>query len=171
MEDHDSFLHTLSTLPKPLESVPINALVRIKGMHLEGNKKVSFDSFLRVVVTARGLMPGSIVRLAAKRINLIEEQQVLALFAGANAVFTGESMLTTECSGFEADRKLFEKRRLANMKAFRGEEKEGAEAVVEAKGSEKVGRLSRGTPGKVLNVAETPTVLSAYPPTVPYNIR
>ncbi|PWW77927.1 biotin synthase, partial [Tuber magnatum] len=120
-EDHVSFLHTLSTLPEHPESVPINALVPIKGTPLGENKKVPFDSFLRVVATARILMPASIVRLAAGRINLTEEQQVLAFFAGANAVFTGERMLTTECSGFEADRKLFEKWGLVNMKAFGGE--------------------------------------------------
>ena len=137
-EDHISFLHTLSTLPEHPESVPINALVPIKGTPLGENKKVPFDSFLRVVATARILMPRSIVRLAAGRINLTEEQQVLAFFAGANAVFTGEKMLTTECSGFEADRRLFEKWGLVNMKAFSGEEKDGAEAAADFKGSRKV---------------------------------
>ncbi|PUU82584.1 hypothetical protein B9Z19DRAFT_1074440, partial [Tuber borchii] len=111
-EDHVSFLHTLSTLPEHPNSVPINALV-----------------FLRVVATARILMPGSIVRLAVGRINLTEEQQVLAFFAGANAVFTGERMLTTECSRFEANRRLFEKWGLAN---------EGAEVVAEVSRSGKV---------------------------------
>ena len=134
-EDHVSFLHNLSTLPEHPESIPINALVPIRGTPLGENKKVPFDSFLRVVATARILMPGSIVRLAAGRINLTEEQQVLAFFAGANAVFTGERMLTTECSGFEADMRLFEKWGLVNMKAFRGEENESAEAVSAAKRS------------------------------------
>ena len=134
-EDHVSFLHTLSTLPEHPESVPINALVPIKGTPLGENEKIPLDSFLRVVATARILMPGSIVRLAARRINLTEEQQVLAFFAGANAVFTGERMLTTECSGFKTDRRLFEKWGLGNMKAFGGEENEGAEGVAKAKGS------------------------------------
>lgn len=65
-----------------------------------------------------------------------------------------------------ADRRLFEKWGLANIKAFKGEEKEGAEAVAEVR---RWRRLSRGTPGKVLNGAETTTVLSAYLLTVPYN--
>jgi len=78
------------------------------------------------------------MRLAAGRINLTEEQQVLAFFAGANAVFTGERMLTTECSGFEADRRLFEKWGLVKMNAFRGEENEAAEEVAVVEGSGKV---------------------------------
>ena len=98
-EDHISFLHTLSTPPEHPESVLINALAPIKGTPLRENKKVPFDNFLRAVVIARIFMPGSIVRLVAGGINLTKEEQVLAFFAGVNAVFTGERMLTTECSG------------------------------------------------------------------------
>ena len=72
------------------------------------NKKTPFNGFLRVVATARILMPGSIVHLAAGRINLAEGQLVLA-FARANVVFTGEKLLTAESSRFEADRRLLKK--------------------------------------------------------------
>ncbi|PUU77147.1 putative biotin synthase [Tuber borchii] len=87
VENHVSFLHTLPTPPEHYRSVLINALVLIKETPLGENKMVLFDSFLRDVVAARILMPESIVRL------------VLAFFAGANVAFTGERMLTTECSG------------------------------------------------------------------------
>ena len=97
--DHISFLHTLSTPLEHPESVLMNALAPIKGTPLRENKKVPFDNFLRAVVTARIFMPGSIVHLVAGGVNLNEEQQVLAFFDGVNAVFTGERMLTTECSG------------------------------------------------------------------------
>ena len=98
-EDHISFWHTLSTLLEHPKSIPINALAPIKETPLGENKKVLFDSFPGAVTIARIFMPGSIVRLAAGRINLTKEQQVLAFFAGANWVFAGERMLTTECSG------------------------------------------------------------------------
>ena len=104
-----SLLHNLSTLLERPESVLINALVPIKGTLLGENKKVPFHSFLRVIATARILMPKSLVRLASERINLTEKQQVLAFFAGANVAFTGEKVFTPECSVFEADRRLFEK--------------------------------------------------------------
>lgn len=117
-EDHVSFLHTLATLPEHPESVPINALVPIKGTPLGDNKPVPFPSLLRTIATARVVMPRSIVRLAAGRIGLSEEQQVLAFSAGANAVFTGERMLTTACSGWEEDSAMFARWGLTKMKAF-----------------------------------------------------
>jgi len=144
VEDHVSFLLTLSTLPEHPKSVPINALVPIKGTPLGENKKVPIENFLGAVATARILMPGSIMRLAAGRINLTEGPQVLAFFAGANAVFTGERMLTTECSGFESDRRLFGKWGLVNMKAFKGEGSEGTEAVADVKRSGKAEEIVEG---------------------------
>ena len=101
------------------------------------DKKAPFDSFLRVVATDRILMPGSIVSLAAGRIKLTKEQQVLAFFVGASAVFTGERMLTMKCSEFESDRRIFGKWGLVNMKAFTGEVNKGTEAVPDVKRSGK----------------------------------
>jgi len=131
--DRVSFPQTLSTLPKYPESVPINVLVSIKVTPMGENKEVPFDGFRRVVTTTRILVPGTVVRLAAMRINLTEEGQVLAFFTGANAVFTGERILTTECSGFDADKRLLERWGLVNMKPFRGEDNGGTEAVAEVK--------------------------------------
>jgi biotin synthase len=119
LEDHVFFLHTLATLVEHPESVPINTLVPIKGTPLGESKPVPFTNLLRTVATARVVMPRSIVRLAAGRIGLSEEQQVLAFFAGANAVFTGEKMLTTACSGWEEDGAMFERWGLQKMQAFK----------------------------------------------------
>lgn len=112
-EDHVGLIHTVSTLPQHPESFPVNALVPIKGTplgdHLAKNpqKTIQFDAIVRTIATARLVMPKSIIRLAAGRINMSEEKQVLCFMAGANAIFTGEKMLTTECNGWDEDNELF----------------------------------------------------------------
>ena len=116
--DHVGLLHTVATLPTHPESFPVNNLVPIKGTPLGDNDPVPFDTTLRVVATARLLMPRTIIRLAAGRTELSEEQQILCFMAGANAVFTGERMLTTACNGWEEDRKIFEKWGLHSMESF-----------------------------------------------------
>jgi biotin synthase len=63
-------------------------------------------------------MPRTIIRLAAGRTTLSEEQQVLCFMAGANAVFTGEKMLTTACNGWDEDKRIFEKWGLQPMQSF-----------------------------------------------------
>ncbi|KAL2786118.1 hypothetical protein BJX66DRAFT_313382, partial [Aspergillus keveii] len=93
--DRIGLLHTVSSLPSHPESFPVNALVPIKGTPLGDRKVIPFDKLLRTVATARIVLPATIVRLAAGRISLTEEQQVQCFMAGANAVFTGEKMLTT----------------------------------------------------------------------------
>ena len=116
--DRIGLLHTVSSLPKHPESFPVNALVPIPGTPLGDRKMIPFDRLLRTVATARVVMPGTIVRLAAGRIALSEEQQVACFQAGANAVFTGEKMLTTECNGWGEDRIMFEKWGYYPMKSF-----------------------------------------------------
>jgi biotin synthase len=117
-EDHIGLLYTVSSLPKHPESFPVNALVPIKGTPLGDNKALPFTSILRTVCTARLIMPHTIIRLAAGRITLSEEQQLLCFAAGANAVFTGEKMLTTECNGWDEDREIFDRWGLHPMKSF-----------------------------------------------------
>ncbi|KAL7271882.1 biotin synthase [Rhizina undulata] len=121
-EDHIGMLYTLSTMPSHPESVPINALVPIKGTPLGDNKPLPFTSILRTVASARCIMPTSIIRLAAGRIMLTEEQQALCFMAGANAIFTGEKMLTTDCSGWDEDKAMFDKWGLYPMKSFAREQ-------------------------------------------------
>ncbi|KAA8895758.1 biotin synthase [Sphaerosporella brunnea] len=117
-EDHIGLIYTLSTLPEHPESVPINALVPIKGTPLADNKPLPFTSILRTVATARCVMPDSIVRLAAGRITMKEEEQAMCFLAGANAVFTGERMLTTDCSGWDEDKSMMDRWGLSPMKSF-----------------------------------------------------
>ncbi|KAF7591195.1 biotin synthase [Aspergillus hancockii] len=119
-EDSDriGLIHTVSSLPSHPESFPVNALVPIPGTPLGERKMISFDKLLRTIATARIVLPATIVRLAAGRISLSEEQQVQCFMAGANAVFTGEKMLTTDCNGWDEDRVMFEKWGFYPMKSF-----------------------------------------------------
>jgi len=129
-EDHVGLIHTVSTLPQHPESFPVNALVPIKGTPLgdklpEGKRPIPFDAILRTIATARLTMPATIIRIAAGRTTMSEAEQILCFSAGANAVFTGEKMLTTEAVGWDADKAMFEKYGLVPMKSFeRGELRE-----------------------------------------------
>ncbi|PGH17410.1 biotin synthase [Polytolypa hystricis UAMH7299] len=126
-DDRVGLLHTVSTLPAHPESFPVNALVPIKGTPLGERKMISFDKMLRTIAAARIVLPTTIVRLAAGRVSLTDEQQVMCFQTGANAVFTGEKMLTTDCNGFETDRKLFEKWGYYPMRSFARQGLSGAE--------------------------------------------
>ncbi|ODQ73918.1 hypothetical protein LIPSTDRAFT_70995 [Lipomyces starkeyi NRRL Y-11557] len=120
-EDHIGLVYTLATLPKHPESVPINTLVPIPGTPLGDNKPIEFKSVLRTIATARIVMPKSIVRLAAGRITLSEEKQAMCFMAGANAIFTGDKMLTTDCTSWDEDKDLLEGWGLRPMKSFERE--------------------------------------------------
>ncbi|KZF21434.1 biotin synthase [Xylona heveae TC161] len=117
-KDHIGLIYTVSNLPNHPESFPVNALVPIKGTPLANNKPISFTGILRTISTARITMPMTIIRLAAGRITLSEEQQALCFMAGANAVFTGEKMLTTDCNGWDEDKEMMEKWGLYPMPSF-----------------------------------------------------
>ena len=105
--DRAKMLHTLATLPEHPESVPVNQLVRVAGTPLEGAAPVDPFDFLRVIAVARILMPRAHVRLSAGRAQMSDEMQALAFFAGANSIFYGEKLLTTENPEQEHDRRLF----------------------------------------------------------------
>ena len=117
-EDHVGLLYTMGTLPEHPESFPVNALVPIKGTPLGDRERISFDAILRTIATARIVMPATIVRIAAGRTTMSEAEQILCFSAGANAVFTGEKMLTTECNGWDEDKKMFDRYGLTPMKSF-----------------------------------------------------
>lgn len=138
-DDHIGFLHTLATMDKHPESLPINRLVPIKGTPLEAElsllpadsaKKLKFDAILRTIATARLIMPESIIRLAAGRYTMKEHEQFLCFMGGCNAIFTGEKMLTTMCNGWEEDIAMLKKWGLKPMKSFRKHGVEKAEAVM-----------------------------------------
>lgn len=101
-------LHTLATLPSPPESVPVNALVPVPGTPLEDCPPVSTWEMVRMIATARVLIPNAMVRLSAGRTRMSAEQQALCFLAGANSIFTGEKLLTTPNPSFDSDEGLLE---------------------------------------------------------------
>jgi biotin synthase len=107
--DRIGLLHTLATLPEPPGSVPVNALVAVEGTPLEGRPKVDIFSMVRMIATARILMPSSMVRLSAGRVDMTEAEQALCFLAGANSIFAGDKLLTTPNPGPDKDQVLFEK--------------------------------------------------------------
>lgn len=102
-EDRISLLHTLATQTFHPESVPINALVAIKGTPLENQKKIPIWDMLRMIGTARTIMPNAMVRLSAGRVSMSAAEQALCFLAGANSIFTGDVMLTTPNNEFNED--------------------------------------------------------------------
>jgi len=91
--------------PHP-ESVPINALVAVEGTPLEEQPEVDPLELVRMVAVARILMPYSRVRLSAGRETMSQEAQVLALLAGADSIFYGDTLLTTGNPDVAADQAL-----------------------------------------------------------------
>lgn len=103
--DRISMLLTLSTMPQHPESVPVNALARVQGTPLEELPKVPIWDMVRMIATARILMPASTVRLSAGRIEMSETEQAWCFMAGANSIFTGEekTLLVTPNPGVNED--------------------------------------------------------------------
>ncbi len=126
-EDRIKLLHALATRDQHPESVPVNALVSVKGTPLEGREKVQVWDMVRMIATARVLMPKAMVRLSAGRNEMNYEQQALCFLAGANSIFTGEKLLTTPNPGFNADKEMFALLGLKPRESFKAQkEKEVA---------------------------------------------
>ncbi|ORZ38161.1 biotin synthase-like protein [Catenaria anguillulae PL171] len=115
-EDRVGMLHTLSTLPKHPESVPVNALVAVEGTPLEKQQPVPVWDLVRMIATARIVMPASMVRLSAGRVRLGMADQALCFMAGANSIFTGDKLLTTQNNEWEGDQRMFETLGLVGLK-------------------------------------------------------
>ena len=115
--DRIGMLHTLATLPEHPESVPVNALVPVEGTPLEDQARVSVWEMIRMIATARIIMPRAMVRLSAGRVRMSLEEQALCFLAGANSIFTGDKLLTTANAGDSADAALFAKLGLKPMEA------------------------------------------------------
>lgn len=107
--DRASLLQQLANLPKHPESVPINMLVQIEGTPLHGADKIDSIEFVKSIAVARILMPCSYVRLSAGRHEMTEEMQALCFFAGANSIFYGEKLLTTDNCETNDDLALFKR--------------------------------------------------------------
>lgn len=117
VQDRVNMLCTLASMEKHPESVPINALARVKGTPLENNPKADSWDMVRMVATARILMPASMVRLSAGRIEMTEAEQAWCFMAGANSIFTGErqTLLVTPNPGVTEDMQMLQRLGLKPM--------------------------------------------------------
>jgi biotin synthase len=122
-------LLTLANLAVHPESVPINALVPVEGTPLEKMEFVKAWDMVRMVATTRIVMPGSVVRLSAGRLQMSEEAQALCFLAGAGSIFAGDKLLTTPNPAFNEDMSLFQTLGLKPKAAFKEKKKTSRENV------------------------------------------
>ncbi len=120
--DRIGMLHTLSNLPEHPESVPVNALVPVEGTPLEDQPRVSVWEMIRMIATARIIMPKAMVRLSAGRVRMTLEEQALCFMAGANSIFAGDKLLTTPNPGVVQDKEMFQVLNLKPRKSFKDSE-------------------------------------------------
>ncbi|MBT1711601.1 biotin synthase BioB [Fulvivirgaceae bacterium PWU5] len=118
-EDRIGMLYTLATLPEHPESVPVNALVPVEGTPLEDQPKVSVWEMVRMIATARIIMPHAMVRLSAGRVRMNLEEQALCFMAGANSIFAGDKLLTTPNPGYVKDQEMFQTLQLRPRQAYK----------------------------------------------------
>ena len=105
--DRIGMLLTLANMPQHPESVPINVLVPVAGTPLGDNSRVPFDELVRMIATARIVMPDAAVRLSAGRLELSIAEQAMCFMAGANSIFAGDKLLTTPNPEYNADMDMF----------------------------------------------------------------
>jgi biotin synthase len=108
-QDRYRLLEQLATQNPHPESVPINLLVKVQGTPLAHQEAVEPLEMVRMIATARILMPASMVRLSAGRASLSDEAQALCFVAGANSIFLGDKLLTTPNPGVDHDNYLLGK--------------------------------------------------------------
>jgi biotin synthase len=128
--DRISMLKTLSNMPKHPESVPINALVPVKGTPLADQPRVPIWDMVRMIATARIIMPKTVVRLSAGRTEMSLTDQAFCFMAGANSIFAGDKLLTTPNPSINEDMAMFELLGLKPREAFKnGRPKAKAEVI------------------------------------------
>lgn len=125
-EDRIGMLMTLANMDVHPESVPINALVPVEGTPLAEQPRVSFHELVRMIATARLVMPKSVVRLSAGREGMSLSEQAMCFMAGANSIFAGDKLLTTPNPDFNDDKEMFDLLGLVPREAFKYEKKEEA---------------------------------------------
>lgn len=118
LEDRAGMLVALSTLNPQPESVPINALVAVEGTPMEAMEPIAIWDMVRMVATARIVMPETQVRLSAGRTEMTREGQALCFFAGANSIFAGDKLLTTPNPNVDDDMEMFRLLGLNAQKPF-----------------------------------------------------
>ena len=109
IDDRAGLLMSLANMKVQPESVPINMLVQVEGTPLDEMEDLDPIDFIRVIASARIMMPESYVRLSAGRSEMTKETQALCLLAGANSIFYGEKLLTTDNPELIEDQRLFER--------------------------------------------------------------
>jgi biotin synthase len=109
VDDRMGLLEQLAAQDPHPESVPINLLVRVEGTPLANGQEVDPIDFVRMVATARVVMPTTMVRLSAGRMSMSDELQALCFFVGANSIFAGDKLLTTANPGESHDKALLSK--------------------------------------------------------------
>ena len=108
-KDRAGLLASLANLDPQPESVPINQLVKVEGVPLADAEDLDWTEFVRTIAVARIIMPKSYVRLSAGRKGMTEATQALCFMAGANSIFYGDVLLTTENPADDVDRVLMDK--------------------------------------------------------------
>ncbi len=109
VDDRAAMLLTLANLPAPPESVPINMLVRVAGTPLAAMEDIDPFEVVKVIAVARIMMPASYIRLSAGRTEMSDGIQALCFLAGANSIFYGEKLLTTDNPQHQKDMALFQR--------------------------------------------------------------
>lgn len=133
VDDRLKMLLELSSMSPQPDSVPINALVAVEGTPMEGKEFVDSFEFVRLIATARILMPKAMVRLSAGRTSMSEEMQAMCYLAGANSIFLGEKLLTTPNPESSDDHRLLERLGLHSLHPEAAREfHRNADAVEEA---------------------------------------
>jgi len=107
--DRAGLLMQLAALDPHPESVPINMLIQVPGTPLADTAKLDGLELVRTIAAARVMMPASVVRLSAGRSDMTDELQALCLHAGANSIFLGDRLLTTDNPGEDHDRALLDR--------------------------------------------------------------
>lgn len=130
VQDRISMLKTLSNMVKHPESVPINALVPVKGTPLADQPKVPIWDMVRMIATARIIMPKTVVRLSAGRTEMSLTDQAFCFMAGANSIFAGDKLLTTPNPAFNQDMQMFELLGLKPREAFKNGRVPATEGVI-----------------------------------------
>ncbi|MEM7296942.1 MAG: biotin synthase BioB [Bacteroidota bacterium] len=128
-EDRMGMLLTLANMPEHPESVPINALVPVEGTPLAEQPRVAFHELVRMIATARLVMPKSVVRLSAGREGMSLSEQAMCFMAGANSIFAGDKLLTTPNPDFNDDQEMFDLLGLVPREAFKYEKDKKKEEV------------------------------------------
>ena len=122
-DDRIGMLLTLANMDVHPESVPVNALVPVEGTPLAEQPRVAAHELIRMIATARLVMPASVVRLSAGREGMSLTEQALCFMAGANSIFSGDKLLTTPNPDFNDDKEMFDLLGLMPREAFKYDDK------------------------------------------------